>query len=275
MSKWRAHERELIGTFIERYNDCQRYRYEITDWPEDKKEGEVEALAEATGMKTLAIEHTIIETFKGRKLDDDRFLKLLEPLEAEFAGAFDCDLDISIEVFAINKGLDWTDIRNLIQQWLRANVSGLPGGRTVVQIPGVPFAVTLEKDPEPVRPGGRVLVARNSRPPDDLVKLIVRGIERKKGKLNRHHHEGHEAVLILESDDMTVSQAKFYQAFLKAHPLIQHSIDQIWYVHSGAFKGEETSYWFWCFAGPEIIMEAVNPPNHMIGPKYAEYWSKA
>jgi hypothetical protein len=78
MGKGRAHERELIDTFIRRYNQCQAFLYRITGWPEDSADGEVEALAEAQGAKTLAIEHTIVEKFKGRKLDDERFLPVFE-----------------------------------------------------------------------------------------------------------------------------------------------------------------------------------------------------
>jgi hypothetical protein len=83
MSKGRAREREFVGEFIKKYNGSRPFKYEITDWPEDRTPGEVEAIAEAAGEKTLAIEHTIVETFKGRKLDDERFLRVFEPLEPE------------------------------------------------------------------------------------------------------------------------------------------------------------------------------------------------
>ena len=118
-------------------------------------------------------------------------------------------------------------------------------------------------------------MARNTRPKDNLVELIGRGIERKKAKLNRHHDAGREAVLLLESDDIALGYSTFYKAYLQAMPGIQHRIDQIWYVHSGAFKGEPTSYWFWCYDGPEDIMNAANPSHHMIGPRYADYWSES
>ena len=81
--------------------------------------------------------------------------------------------------------------------------------------------------------------------------------------------------LLLESDDMTLGYSSFYKAYLRAVAKVDHRIDQIWLVHSGAFKGEATSYWFWCYHGPDELMEAANPPNHMIGPRYAEYWERA
>lgn len=271
MGKGRAHERELIGEFINSYNKYQPLSYRITDWPEDHTSGEIEALAEASGGRTLAIEHTIIETFAGRKLDDERFLRVFEPFERELKGAFDFDLTISVQVFALDRGQDWKQIHSAIQRWLVENAPTLKLGLTVASIPGVPFPVTLEKDPEPP---GRVLVARNGRPTDNLVELITRGIDRKKDKLHRHHDGGHEAILLLESDDMALGYSTFYQAYLKAQAQTQHHIDQIWYVHSGAFKGESMSYWFWCYLGPEEIMESANPPNHMIGPKYTAYWAR-
>lgn len=270
MNKGRIHERELITKFVERYSQWQRLKYEIMKWPEDESNGEVEALAGSECSKILAIEHTLIEPFKGRKLDDERFLRILEPLEQELARTFDCDLIISVEVFAIQKGQNWKAIQNLIREWLLKNVPKLDMGTTVVTIPSVPFALTLSKDAEPI---GRVLVARNSRPDFEVVELITRGIERKKGKLNRHHDQGHEAILILESDDIALSHIDFYKAFLKSLPAVQHNIDQIWYAHSGTFKGEEMNYWFWCFLGPHQIIDVANPPHHMIGPRHAEYWA--
>src|SRR5262245_13780140 len=125
MGKGQAHERELIGEFIGKYNKCQRLTYRITDWPEDRASGEVEAIAEAEGGKTLAIEHTTIETFTGRKLDDERFLRVFEPFEGELKGAFDFDLTISVEVFSIEKGQDWAQIHKAIHKWLVEHAPGL------------------------------------------------------------------------------------------------------------------------------------------------------
>lgn len=50
------------------------------------------------------------------------------------------------------------------------------------------------------------------------------------------------------------------------------NIDQVWMAFNYEERDGETYFEIRCFLGPESIMDRVNPPNALFGPRYSEYW---
>src|SRR6266446_9159588 len=74
----RMTDREVIESFVAFLAAHGRPGLVVTDWPEDHKDGEIDAVA-----GDLAIEHTSIDTLKHQRRDSDWFVRLIAGLEQE------------------------------------------------------------------------------------------------------------------------------------------------------------------------------------------------
>ena len=72
-------EDAIIELFVSAYEDCT-WKNSRIDWLDRVTDGAVEALITRTDGKTLAIEHTLIESFVGEREDLERFKRFL-PIE--------------------------------------------------------------------------------------------------------------------------------------------------------------------------------------------------
>lgn len=139
---------EVIRQFIKQYNSCQDAQFTITRWPdkEERNQKACDAYAETGAGRTLAIEHTHIETFKLQKKDSARFEKVCGVLETELRAAFPYDVTLIIPTFGIQKRTDWNGIRDTLRAWLLTQLRALPLGRTDHQIEGAPFRISILKE---------------------------------------------------------------------------------------------------------------------------------
>jgi hypothetical protein len=220
----------------------------------------------------LAIEHTIVETFSGRKLDDARFLKIFASLEREVKDAFPYWTCLWIPTFAIQPGTNWDIAKSSICAWLWRNVPDLPEGRTKHQVSGVPFSLTVEKRTS-MPPGfwvGRLTPAGEDGS-KQLVEKFCAALADKNDQLQKYRASGAETILLAESDDIAlVSLPTLYQAFLLAWDRTPTpNICQVWMAHTHA-----PDNWceIVCFLGPDEIMNKVNPANYGYGPRYRDKW---
>lgn len=268
-------EDEVIRRFLVKYNECQEFQYKITRRPdrEERQARACDAYAEASGARPLAIEHTHIDSFDKKKLDDARFLRICGELERELKHAFEADVSLVIPSFAIQPGPDWNGVRLALREWLLKKVPNLPVGRSDHDIAGVPFKVTIWKH----EGGAKLFMVSRWLPRDfdnstELSRGIADALRDKNDQLKKYHEVGATTVLILQLEDVLSSFATVYKAFLRAlTQLPAPQIDQVWMAHTSE---PDEAAWIYCFLGPESIMDRANQPNFMFGPRYAEYWNK-
>ncbi|MBW2037472.1 MAG: hypothetical protein JRI41_08355 [Deltaproteobacteria bacterium] len=77
------HQDKIIRAFISHLNSVLGTSYKITRWPDKNPttNGEIDAYAEDGSLRPLAIEHTLVETYRGQKESDHRFLTVMANLE--------------------------------------------------------------------------------------------------------------------------------------------------------------------------------------------------
>lgn len=270
-------QKELIARLLDIYNKAQAYQYTITRWP-DEEERTVracDALAEFPGAPPLAIEHTKIETFTSRKLDDARFQQIFASLETELKNSFPCWVELSVPTFALQPGLDWNAVKSSIKVWIINNHQTLAKGSTKCNVPGVPFPINVVKDPDMP---ANFLVSRLVPPGKDdkmeLVEKFCSALIDKNDQLTKYRRSGAETVLLAESDDIAlVNLSILYRAFLCAESKVSMpNINQVWMAHTYAYENMCSIV---CFLGPEEIMDRVNPENYGYGPRYRDTWFSA
>jgi hypothetical protein len=265
---------EVIRRLIKQYNSCRDARFAITRWPdkEERNQRACDAYAEAVAGKSLAIEHTKIETFRRQKQDSARFLKICGALETELNTVFPHDVSLLIPTFGIQTGTDWKRLRDTLRAWLLAQVSTLPFGHSNHQVDGVPFRITIWKGRKYARGFG---VARMAPPcldtNDELIEIVAAALNNKNDQLQKYRTNGDETLLILETDDIALmNHVLLYEAFLQASACTPTpNIDQVWMAQT---IDSEDYCTFICFDGPESIMETVNQSQWALGKRYASYW---
>ena len=269
--------KELVARLLELYNKAQAHQYAITRWPdeEERTARACDAFAEAPGAPPLAIEHTKVETFGSRKLDDARFRKIFEHLEKELKSTFPCSIELLIPTFALQPGLNWKAIESSVQAWLVGNVGVLHEGAAEYNVPNVFFAVKVVKhSDEP----SNFSVGRLRPPGEDnktqLVDKFCAALVDKNEQLAQYRSSGADTILLAESDDIAlVNLSILYKAFFCAQSNVSMpNIDQVWMAHTYA-----PDDWceIVCFLGPDGIMDKVNPPNYGYGPRYRDAWISA
>jgi hypothetical protein len=200
-------------------------------------------------------------------------MKAIGDLEADLKRFFPYHLSLAIQMSAIQKGQNWTVIRDAVGAWLKENAPKIPVGRSTVQIANVPFEIKLERD-ESLPPSfvvSRIIDAKLDIP-EELTRSISRALEDKNDQLAKYRQQGNRTILILESQDIAlVSSGSIYKAFLQAHAQIKPAnIEQVWLMNT--YEPEPDCVEILCLLAPQDFMDRINPKNAMLGPKYAEHW---
>jgi hypothetical protein len=262
-------ETQVVQLVVDAHNRAVGSSYVVTRYPdrENRASSEIDAYAESDGLAPLAIEHTEILSFREQSRDSAWFVAALGALEQEFAGVFPFHLDIVVPYDNVAPGSNWGRIRDLIRKWLVANCVALPDAQSTVEIPGVPFRLTLRKRRNAER-DNRVFLMREVPPGDReilLVREMHRSLDHKYERLAEYRAGGAASVLVLQSEDIAlVSPQSLYEAYLRAtREQPRPALDQVWMVATGSV---------FCFNGPAEVMEGVNPPNFRFGPQYIDEW---
>lgn len=269
--------KNIINKLIEVYNSVQPCQYKITRWPDEKEREQraCDAWSEAPAAVPLAIEHTKVETFSNRYLDDARFLKVFGPLETEFKNYFPYAISLWLPTFAVRPGLDWDSIRASLRKWLLENVQSLPERRSQHSVPGLTFQISVykrSKGPNWFMVGRMIPTDLNEKA--ELAKRWSATLTNKDEQLRRYREAGARTLLLAESDDIALVDIQIlYMAFLCAQSKTPTpNIDEIWmvYTYHPEYLGE-----LMCLSGPEQLMSRINPPNLMLCPQHLTYWERA
>jgi len=267
----------IIERFNNKYNTCQLNEYHISRWPdeENRNQRDIDAFAEANGVRPLAIEHTKVETFFNQLQDAARFGEYYGELEAELKNHFNFDLMLTLPIFAFVAGTKWGNVRDVIRDWLVDNAAAFDDGYSSHQIPGVPFIVGINKNIT----GSKLFTVARRAPSDrdihiELAQSFAESLTDKNDQLTQYRASGANTILILESTDIAlVSHVSLYKAFLQAHSIIATpNIDEFWLAST---YDPEDYCELHCLLGPDPIMNRANPENFEWGPRHSEVWDQA
>jgi hypothetical protein len=142
----------LLNLFLFAYDDFTWATASLT-WLDQEQDGTVELLAKRADGMTLAIEHTLIESFIGEREDFERFKAFLAIQDDPSLVTPGKIVYINVPRGVLAKGQPWQQIVSGVHQWLRANIHALPNGEsthTCVIGSGVPdVSLQARVIPEP------------------------------------------------------------------------------------------------------------------------------
>lgn len=268
----------IIQKFLDKYNTCQPNEFRVTRWPDEENRNtrDIDAMAEVAGAKVpLAIEHTQVETFFNQLQDAARFAGYFGELETALKHHFEFDVMLTLPVFAFVTGTKWGNVRDTIRDWLLANAAGLPDGHSSHQVPGVHFAIGINKNID----GSRLFRVARRAPSDrdihiELVQSFCVSLNDKNEQLAKYRAANAHTILILESTDIAlVSHVSLYKGFLQAHSIVNpQNVDEFWIAST---YDAENFCELNCLLGSEDIMNEANPENFQWGPHHSLEWDEA
>lgn len=163
------------------------------------------------GSERIALEHTTLDPYQDRRLDDDRFRRVVMPIVPAVESAFpDSWVELEIPVHAIPTGHNWQllsrqlrdSIINALSKMQIARYYDL--SRTRFDFTDIPFPVWISRQPVDVRP--RCIIFRQA--PTDVYQQLERDIQRglvaKSNQLAPYRQQGYRGVLLLDFDDVVL-----------------------------------------------------------------------
>ena len=120
-------EDAIIELFVSAYEDCT-WKGSRIDWLDHVTDGAVDALVTRKDGRTLAIEHTLIESFVGEREDLERFKRFLRIEEDPALRQADRIVYIDVPRGALPKHTQWNTIVTCVQRWLQGNLAQLGEG---------------------------------------------------------------------------------------------------------------------------------------------------
>src|SRR5262249_11025191 len=138
-------------------------------------------------------------------------------------------LDVIFPYASIAPGQNWPAIREALGRFVEVESRTMPEGRSVVNLPAVPFPFEVVKASNQLR---GAWFMRQSPSDDSLPQRLRALLIRKASKLRSYAEEGWRTVLLLESDDVALMNKEklldaLRLAFPSSAPLL---VDEVWYA---------------------------------------------
>lgn len=245
---------ELVKLFLSQYKDLDGNSYHLQLRPDtlERNRKAIEAVAVNKHGDFLAIEHTMVEAFTGKKDDDVRFLTAFERLRLDKSllvpNRF---IDIQCPALAIpkGKGIDWKDVGQKVYEWFKHTRKSFPDeGQTWHSIPGVGFDLRVLVETMDL-PGtdGVVLVSRILPATRPFSEVLCRALAAKVPKLVGTPANTH--ILLLEDEGAAIGFFKVIQGIessAEALPELK-DVDEVWIAHTMSWKtkGDVFFYQVW------------------------------
>lgn len=195
---------------------------------DDRTNPAVELIA-ADAVGTLAIEHTLIEPYPGQIQDNHQIRPYAQTLPTMLAGRLPAGsrFDLNLDVRVVNGIKPTQETLDAIAEWAVAIAplleEGRPGigGRHMARNgpPDLPFPITIARWPHDVDDVLPELSIGWWRPPDLEERRRERlsvALRKKLPKITAAEAEGHQGVLVIESDDIQLSNFVDIRAALLA-----------------------------------------------------------
>lgn len=214
-----------------------------------------DAILEGGGVR-YAVEHTSLDSYLRQRLDTARFREVLASLEQRLKGTLPDHVDVDVPVHAVPTGIDWRELSRLIESWIVTNLNRLPYDQRVeVQIPDVPFTLGVRRE----RAAGPGSLFGMRVAPTDLreqrVQVLAERIRAKTEVLSQYKTQAFRAVLIIETDDIALSdRCTICEDFQKAVKIQDPAaIDDIFLIVTDAQP--------WCVTPLKVGNELMTTPN--------------
>ena len=179
---------------------------------------------------SFAIEHTSIDTLPNQRLNNNRFMQVIDSLEQELPSQLSFSLQITLEYSAVTTQQNWKAIRQALKSWLIEDAPRLEKGHHVLDsIPGIPFELHVNK--EIGSPPG-VRFDRFAPNDNTLAGRIKTQCDRKAKKLAKYQGSGKMTVLLIESYDIALMHPSIMlKGIREAYPNgLPPGVDKIWYA---------------------------------------------
>jgi hypothetical protein len=231
-------EDAIIGLFLSAYDDGAWKHAKIS--PLDQiMDSAVEVLATRPDGKTLAIEHTLIESFIGEREDLERFKAFL-PIENDpVLRQSDRIVYVNVPRGALPKRTRWDVIVSCVHQWLLANLASLPAHNDYqycdcpVEGPGINASFTMRLQLRITAAAGSnrgPLIRRYG--PTDVGGAVEKALIDKLPKLAKTDAE--VRILLLERSQWSLSEQQIRQEVQEratSFPLLK-AITEIWFAET-------------------------------------------
>jgi hypothetical protein len=201
-----------VGAFLARRQGESIVKTELVDAVVRDRRA-VEAIYH-TKCTRFALEHTRIESFPNQIGLGKQFAQLLGPLETDLAGKLPGVFFLIVGVGEARvSSSDHAKVRAAVAAWILENAAaleseervGLRGKCEITATPaGVPFEVTLHRDCD-YDSGLFIMRGLDGDRQQLRREAIARSLDNKCPKLQAAHDDGCISVLILESDDVSLS----------------------------------------------------------------------
>jgi hypothetical protein len=245
---------ELVKLFLTKYKDAAGNSYHLAERPDvtERKAKAIEAVAVDEHGRRLAIEHTMVEAFAGKRADDVPFLAAFEQLRLDKSLALpDRFIDVQCPALTIprGEGIDWKDVGQKVLKWFKEMREKFPAdGQSWHKVPdaGFDLRVLVETMSVPGTNGG-VVVSRILRDDRPFIDVLHRALANKVPKLIETTADKH--ILLLEDEGTAVGFYKVTQgidASAKESPQLK-KVDEVWVVKTMGWKtsGDLFFYYVW------------------------------
>lgn len=198
-------EDRTIEQFCERLAKIEQHDVQVISRPDRENPGRGGCDARINrGGKHFALEHTTIDRFMNHRADNDRFMKVVVPVEQSISAAYpDSWIEIVVPTNAIPTRTNWQQITKTFELRCIAAIANIPFDTESLEFDfdGVPFSVSISRFEDLQNPG--CIVARLL--PSDLnaqqENVLKDAICKKSGQLKPYREQGLATILILDTDE--------------------------------------------------------------------------
>ena len=220
-------DKKVIKAFIEylRENGYPNLTVDRVPDEENRNSSDIDAIA---GL--FAIEHTSIDTIANQRRDSDWFMQAAGQLEKELSCNLRYRLSITIPYEGVQKGQQWSKIRQAFKRWVADSSVAFPDGtHTVSNVPGVPFEFRAIKASD--RPPG-LFFSRSAHEDPSLPTRLQELLNRKAEKLACYNDAGKTSILLIESGDIArMNKGEMLKALHTGFGnSLPNGVDQLWYA---------------------------------------------
>ena len=222
-------EHDVIVAFVSHLGYHKGYpNLAVDQWPdkENRTEPEIDAVA-----GVFAIEHTSVDSVANQRQLNDWYLRVVGGLDQVIDDCVDCGFTVTLNFFAIGKGMDWNCIRDDLRKWIEDHASLLGNGVHEIILPTstpveFPIVMRVWKGLAPSIVG----FARFDPEDDSLPARIRKILDRKAMKLRKYQGPSATSILLVENDDIALmNELKMVDATREAYPDgLPQGVDEIW-----------------------------------------------
>ncbi len=233
-------EHDVIEKFVDHLGSHKGYpNLAIDRWPdkENRTEPEIDAVA---GI--FAIEHTSIDSVANQRQLDDWYLRVVGGLDQLISECLDCGFTITLEFYAIGKGMDWNCIREDLQKWIVHRAPLLENGNHEIVLPtSTPVEFPIVMRVEKGLPLSIVGFSRFDPEDNTLAARTKKILDRKAMKLRKYQGPSATTILLVENDDIALmNESKMLDAIRDAYSHgLPRGVNEIWFADTSIPGGPQ------------------------------------